>query len=341
MYSNTFIASRYCSYRPDRAKSLERSLLELRLNENRCSISFTPTSRPRVYGKTKGLLFISVIPRLIDGETLYIVRIHVYARRIKERKRTVVHVCDVLARKSCKPIAVDLLIRTAGRRTAPLERHNRSNIDHVAARTSERVQLHGVIYSVARSGIYLVVVRIEAVDAGRRKIVYRRRFPRIIPAEIYGVKPCRRVVYSAVVRRLADLHYPAVLEQPAFPQPEPLALPAAGNIPLAEKHDMIETRHIHLILGVVYKLLPFRNVREVRLQIPVVEFLQIVKAKRRQLLLQSRQMVFPQVLIVYGRKLRLHRVQYLAPVVRPILAPVEEVRPVVVVGRKPVIVIGK
>lgn len=91
----------------------------------------------------------------------------------------------------------------------------------------------------------------------------------------------------------------------------------------------------------VYKLLPFRNVRKVRLQIPVVEFLQIIKAKRRQLLLQSRQMVFPQVLVIYSLKLRLHRVQYLAPVVRPVLAPVEEVRPVVVVGRKPVIVIGK
>ena len=130
-----------------------------------------------------------------------------------------------------------------------------------------------------------------------------------------------------------------MLEQTTFPQPEPLTLLTTRDIPLAEKYDMIETSHISLVLGMVYKLLPFRNVREVRLQIPVVEFLQIVKAKRRQLLLQSRQMVFPQVLVVYGRKLRLHRVQYLAPVVRPVLAPVEEVCPVVVVGRKPVIVI--
>ena len=52
-------------------------------------------------------------------------------------------------------------------------------------------------------------------------------------------------------------------------------------------------------------------------------------------------MVFPQVLVVYGRKLRLHRVQYLAPVVRPVLALVEEVCPVVVVGRKLVVVVGK
>ena len=47
------------------------------------------------------------------------------------------------------------------------------------------------------------------------------------------------------------------------------------------------------------------------------------------------------MLVVYGLNLRLHRVQYLAPVVRPVLAPIEEVCPVVVVGRKPVIVIGK
>lgn len=52
-------------------------------------------------------------------------------------------------------------------------------------------------------------------------------------------------------------------------------------------------------------------------------------------------MVFPQVLVVYGRKLWLHYVQYLASIVRPILAPVEEVCPVVVVGRKLVVVVGK
>lgn len=52
-------------------------------------------------------------------------------------------------------------------------------------------------------------------------------------------------------------------------------------------------------------------------------------------------MVFPQVLVVYGRKLRLHRVQYLAPIVRPVFAPVEEVCPIVVVGRKLVVVVGK
>ena len=52
-------------------------------------------------------------------------------------------------------------------------------------------------------------------------------------------------------------------------------------------------------------------------------------------------MVFPQVLVIYSQKLRLHRVQYLAPVVRPVLTPVEEVCPVVVVGRKLVIVVRK
>ena len=121
MYSNTFIASRYCSYRPDRAQSLERSLLELRLNENRCSISFTPTSRSRIYGKAKCLLFISVIPRPVNSETPYIIRIHINVRRIKERKRTVVHVGDVLAREPSEPFAVNLLVRAAGRRTAPLK----------------------------------------------------------------------------------------------------------------------------------------------------------------------------------------------------------------------------
>lgn len=59
------------------------------------------------------------MPRLVDGETPYIVRIHVYARRIKERKLTVVHVGDVLTGKPGEPVAVDLLIRAARRRTTP------------------------------------------------------------------------------------------------------------------------------------------------------------------------------------------------------------------------------
>lgn len=52
-------------------------------------------------------------------------------------------------------------------------------------------------------------------------------------------------------------------------------------------------------------------------------------------------MVFPQVLVIYSQKLRLHRVQYLAPVIRPVLTPVEEVCPVVVVGRKLVVIVRK
>lgn len=184
-------------------------------------------------------------------------------------------------------------------------------------------------------------MRIETIDTSYRKIVYGRRFSRIIPTEIYSIKLGGIVVYPAVMRTLAYLYYPAVLEQTAFPQPEPLTLLAAGNFPLAEKHDMIETGHIRLVLCVVYELLPFRNVCEIRLQIPPVEFRQIIETKRRQLLFKSRQMIFSQVLVVYGLKLRLHCVQYLAPVVRPVLAPVEEVCPVVVVGRKLVVVVGK
>lgn len=52
-------------------------------------------------------------------------------------------------------------------------------------------------------------------------------------------------------------------------------------------------------------------------------------------------MVFPQVLVIYGQKLRLCRIEYLTPVVRLVLAPVEEVGPVVVVGRKLVVVVRK
>ena len=52
-------------------------------------------------------------------------------------------------------------------------------------------------------------------------------------------------------------------------------------------------------------------------------------------------MVFLQVLVVYGRKLWLYRVQYLAPIVRPVLAPIEEVGPVIVIGRKLVVVVRK
>ena len=167
------------------------------------------------------------MPRLVDGETLYIVRIHVYARRIKERKRTVVHISDILAREPGESAAIDLLVRTAGRRTAPCKRSNRSNINYVTTRTPKRVQLHDVIYRAARSGIYLVVMRIETADAGYRKIIYRRRFSGIVPTKTYGIKLGGRVVYSAVVRRPAHLYYPAVLEQPAFPQPEPLTLLAA------------------------------------------------------------------------------------------------------------------
>ena len=104
---------------------------------------------------------------------------------------------------------------------------------------------------------------------------------------------------------------------------------------------MIETGHIRLVLGMVYKLLPFRNVRKVRLQIPTVKFCQIIKAEFGQLLLKIRQMVFPQVFVVYGRKLRLNRIEYPAPVIRPVLAPVEEVSPVIVVCRKLVVVVRK
>ena len=52
-------------------------------------------------------------------------------------------------------------------------------------------------------------------------------------------------------------------------------------------------------------------------------------------------MVFPQMLVIYGQKLRLCRIEYLTPVVRLVLAPIEEVCPVVVVGRKLVVVVGK
>ena len=63
---------------------------------------------------------------------------------------------------------------------------------------------------------------------------------------------------------------------------------------------MIEAGHIRLVLGMVYKLLPFRNVREIRLQIPTVKFCQIIKAELRQLLFKSRQVIFPQMLVIYG-----------------------------------------
>ena len=52
-------------------------------------------------------------------------------------------------------------------------------------------------------------------------------------------------------------------------------------------------------------------------------------------------MVFPQVFVIYGRKLRFHHIKYLVPVIRLVLTPVEEVCPVVVVGRKLIIVVRK
>ena len=104
---------------------------------------------------------------------------------------------------------------------------------------------------------------------------------------------------------------------------------------------MIETGHICLVLSMVYEFLLFRNIRKIRLQIPIIEFRQIIETKRRQLLFKRRQMIFPQMLVVYGRKLRFHRIKYLILIIRPILASIEEVGPIIVVSRKLVVVVGK
>ena len=102
------------------------------------------------------------------------------------------------------------------------------------------------------------------------------------------------------MRRLAYFYYSTMLEQTAFPQSEPLTLLTTRDIPLAEKYDMIETSHISLVLSMVYKLLPLRNICEIRLQISTVKFCQIIKAELRQLLFKSRQVIFPQVFVIYG-----------------------------------------
>ena len=52
-------------------------------------------------------------------------------------------------------------------------------------------------------------------------------------------------------------------------------------------------------------------------------------------------MIFSQVFVIYGRKLRFHHIKYLTPVIRLALTPVEEICPVVVVGRKLIIVVRK